>query len=104
MHIFSLNLYVIVLKENKHLLFSLLDFHLRSQVTRAVSSLDTSNPDVCFPVVLQQHDNEMDDGCSPQNAQSSKFAHWFVDNGMLVKFLYSNDSIYQWTVVYSLIS
>lgn len=29
---------------------------------------------------IEQHDNEMDDGCSPQNAQSSKFAHWFVDN------------------------
>ncbi|XP_038882192.1 uncharacterized protein LOC120073406 isoform X2 [Benincasa hispida] len=27
-----------------------------------------------------KHDNEMDDVCSPQNAQSSKFAHWFMDS------------------------
>ncbi|XP_022147304.1 uncharacterized protein LOC111016288 isoform X2 [Momordica charantia] len=27
-----------------------------------------------------EHENEMEDACSPQNTQSSKFAHWFVDN------------------------
>ncbi|KAG6582631.1 hypothetical protein SDJN02_20900 [Cucurbita argyrosperma subsp. argyrosperma] len=29
---------------------------------------------------IEQHDNVVDDACSPQNAQSSKFAHWFLDN------------------------
>ncbi|XP_031739364.1 uncharacterized protein LOC101210153 isoform X2 [Cucumis sativus] len=32
------------------------------------------------PNFIEQHDNEMDDACSPQNSQSSKFARWFVDN------------------------
>lgn len=43
----------------------------------------------------------MEDACSPQNTQSSKFAHWFVDNGMLVKFLHAKD--YRIPVVYTLI-
>ena len=47
---------------------------------------------------MQQQDSEKDDACSPQNAQSSRFAHWFMDNGMLVKILYSNDSLYQWFI------
>lgn len=49
---------------------------------------------MCFSGLMQQHDDEKDDASNPQNAQSSKFAHWFVDNGMLVKFLYSEVSIY----------
>ncbi|KAG6597140.1 hypothetical protein SDJN02_09790 [Cucurbita argyrosperma subsp. argyrosperma] len=29
---------------------------------------------------IEQQDSEKDDACSPQNAQSSRFAHWFMDN------------------------